>query len=101
MRWGDEKGSQTMISFSSCLAMQPALYRAARSRRYSPLRPGALASVRASRGGLGYAGFMMDDGRLTRFAALDPRPDQSGPPKRIRDLDVGRHDRRYIDNFFF
>ena len=64
-------------------------------------RPGAVASVRAFLGGLGYAGFMVDDGRLAPIATVDPQRDQSVPPERIRDLNAGRYDQRYINNFFF
>ena len=50
---------------------------------------------------LGYCGFMLDGGRLSGISNFDTVRDQHVPPDAIGDLNLGRYEGRYINDFLF
>ena len=64
-------------------------------------RPDAVASIRAFLEPFGYAGFMLDEGRIAPIQRFDVRVDQNVPPEQHELLNSGAYTGRYVNNFIF
>jgi FkbM family methyltransferase len=64
-------------------------------------RPGGINSIFEMLSSLGYHGFFLDSGRLSPISHFDAVRDQLIPTNRLDDLNFGRYEGRYINNFLF
>ena len=64
-------------------------------------RPGSTSSVCELLSSLGYHGFFLDTGRLCPVSRFNAAHDQHVPTNRMSDLNFGRYEGRYVNNFLF